>query len=97
MSLDPAGNFAHTFLFFNEHKFYGKTARFMVKFEFLLLLAFLFSNVVLHLQLLSFTISFAFCLLELWRCLFFLDFHQLIPGDSVDDFRRRLDQVGAKP
>jgi hypothetical protein len=46
-------NFAHTFLFFNEHKFCGKTARFMVKFNFLLLLAFLFSNVVLHLQLLQ--------------------------------------------
>ena len=46
-------NFAHTFLFFNEHKFRGKTARFMVKFNFLLLLAFLFSNVVLHLQLLQ--------------------------------------------
>ena len=44
-----------------------------------------------------FTISFAFCLLELWRSLFPLDFHQLIPGDSADDFRRRLDQVGAKP
>jgi hypothetical protein len=46
-------NSAHTFLFFNEHKFRGKTARFMVKFNFLLLLAFLFSNVVLHLQLLQ--------------------------------------------
>jgi hypothetical protein len=29
--------------------------------------------------------------------LFPLDFHQLISGDSVDDSRRRLDQVGAKP
>ena len=26
-----------------------------------------------------------------------LDFHQLISGDSVDDSRRCLDQVGAKP
>ena len=43
-----------------------------------------------------FTISFELGLLELWRCLFPLDFHQLISGDSVDDSRRRLDQVGAK-
>ena len=56
MSLNSGGTLAHAFLFFNEHKLRGKTARIMVKFDFLLLLAFLFSNVVLHLQLLQQTL-----------------------------------------
>jgi len=44
-----------------------------------------------------FTISFELWLVGALEVLFPLDFYQLILGDSVDDFERRLDQVGAKP
>ena len=44
-----------------------------------------------------FTISFKFGIVGALEVFFPLDFHQLILGDSMDNFQRRLDQVGAKP
>ena len=44
-----------------------------------------------------FTISFELWFVGALEVLSPFDFHQLIPGDFVDDSWRRLDQVGAKP